>query len=122
MMRVIAGKRRRDRVPITELRSETKMPSANQLAIQAVLNEAWKIQHGLSDSIKDLMSPIEERNIITRAAAQGHVRVPAGKCSTTSFSHQAAKLWNDAPANIRDEVKHSSAKKRIREFTTKMFP
>ena len=117
-MHVIMGSRRRDRVPIVELRNETKLPSLNQLIVQSVLTEAWKIQHGLSTSIEDLMTPIKNRNMTTQAASQGHVRVPvaSNRLTFTSFSYKAATLWNDAPADILEEAKVSPAKRKIKEY------
>ena len=72
------------------------------MAIQATLMEAWKIQQGLSPAIEDLMSPIKSGNMTTRAAAQGHVRVPVGT-SQLSFSINSAVLWNRATTSIREE-------------------
>ena len=116
-MRLIEGKKRKDRISIESLREKTKLPSANQLTIQAILMEAWKIKHGHAEAIADLMTDLRERDIITRAIAQGHVEVPVGGKNTLgSFSHQSAKLWNDLPTDIKHEEVKNRARNKIRNY------
>jgi len=122
-MRVIEGKKRRDGVSIAALREATKIPSINQMTIQAILMEAWKIQRLESSPIADLMSPVENRDIETRSISEGHVRVPyGGKISRSSFSHQAALLWNGAPQFIRECEDKNTAKNKIKIYSTSTFP
>ena len=92
------------------------------MAVQAILMEAWKIKHGYAEAIEDLMTNVREREIVTRAISQGHVEVPMGNKNTlTSFSHLAAKLWNDLPINIKKEEIKNRAKNQIRTYSAR-FP
>ena len=122
-MRVIEGRRRRDGVSIAALREATMIPSVNQMTIQAMLMEAWKAQHLESSPIADLMPTVEGRKIATRSITEGHVKVPYGsKISRSSFSHQAAMLWNGAPQALRGCEEKNSAKRQIKSYTARSFP
>ena len=121
-MRVIERKNRRDLIPIANLRASTKIPSANQMAVQAITMEAWKIQNELSPAIADLMTPVRSTGIVTRAVMDRDVHVPyGGRVSRQSFHHQAAMLWNNAPKDIRECKKKTSVKNKIRSYSS-LFP
>jgi len=116
-MRVINGSRRSDKVPIVELRQETKIPSANQMAAEATLLEAWKMR--LNNENFNLLRPLTSTGMVTRGQVAGSLEVPiGGRATTSSFSYQATKLWNSAPIELRKCESTSNAKKIIRAFVS----
>ena len=121
-MRILTGNKRADKVPIKKLRESTKLPSVNQMTVQTILTEAWKIQHGQQDSLTELMVPLPDVGIQTRAREKGNVTIPSGSSiCCASFSTKAAELWNCLPVDIRKCEKLQTAKQKIKKFAAS-FP
>jgi hypothetical protein len=118
MLRIICGKKRRDQVPVSSLLQETGLLSFNQLAVQAVLSLAWKIQVMENHPLIHLMPKItSSTNIVTRSQERGNVETPSGGNKIrNSFIYQAAKLWNAAPMEIKEAKTFTSAGRKIKRF------
>jgi len=115
VMRVLEKVGRKDGVSIKELRKRTNIPSVNQMTAQAIITETWKIAHGQADGLENVLTPLDESGIKTRAKTNGNFIVPYGsQMIRRSFSHQGAVLWNSLPRDIRESTNVCSAKKKIR--------
>lgn len=111
-MRTISGKRIADKVSIKRLHKITGLPSLNQMTVQAVLMEAWKIVNGKS-GIENILEPVSG---VTRAASASNVKIPL-VVGGGGFTNNAAKLWNVLPQEIKLCKSEKTPKNLIKEFS-----
>lgn len=112
VMRTISGKRIADKVSIKRLHKITGLPSLNQMTVQAVLMEAWKIVNGKS-GIENILEPVSG---VTRAASASNVKIPL-VVGGGGFTNNAAKLWNVLPQEIKLCKSEKTPKNLIKEFS-----
>lgn len=119
VLRLLDGSRRRDRKSIKDMLDELDMLSVNQTAAQIKLQEAWKANNDEDYPIKMVMKKEgdenEERD--TRRSRM-KMMVEGGKTlqAENSFTRDAGKLWNRAPAEIKRAKNLETAKKEIKKY------
>ena len=122
MLRIVTNKKIKDRIRISAMLEELKMLSVNQTAAQIKLTEMWKAIHIAEYPIK-----VERKgeNIVennTRSTVRGDIKYTSILSSSNkSFMVSGAKLWNKAPATIREANTLLIAKKEIFKLC-KTFP
>ena len=113
----------KDHVSSISLLQKYNLQSVNQLAAQIKLLEAWKSQN------IDLYPLQLERNNPNRINVQreirpGSIKLWKDEAKTTaakiSFSRDTAKLWNNAPENIKQALTLTRAKKEIKKYCTSL--
>ena len=119
MLRLLDNSTLADRKSTLELLKKSNMLSVNQLAASIKLTEAWK-----ACNIPNY--PIElEKNHANLAPTDRVVRPQTtrvwkedGRTNTArdSFTRSAAKIWNQAPTEIKTAETLSSAKKLIKSY------
>ena len=98
MLRLLSGKKLKDKVRVEKLARDFNQMSMNQMSCYHVLVETYNIiNFGSSKKIRDkLLSPNPNSS---------HLRVPLVKKNTCrSFSFYAARLWNILPLSIRTKA------------------
>ena len=112
VMRLISGKKLSDRVPIRDLHACTGIPSVNQMTVQAMLMEAWKMMHGHSG-----LKMFEKVDGVTRAASAGDVKIPKSVGNKINgYAYYASKIWNNTDAEIRNIENLTSVKPKIKRY------
>ena len=93
------------------------MLSVNQINGQIKLTEVWKAANVENYPIKLLKKDLNSVTMSTRAATRGDL-VLQGKneLCTTSFLQDSARIWNNAPNDIKDCNSIYKAKKNIKKF------
>ena len=119
MMRMVDKVSLKDHIKSDDLLKKYNLLSVNQLAAQIKLVEAWKAVNIVNYPIK-LENNQLLRNTNGREVRASTVRVwkDDSKCAVAkeSFVRDAAKLWNNAPMPIKNEITRYSAKKEILKF------
>ena len=113
IMRILTNNKLSDRVPIKELHASTGLPSLNQMVVQAILMETWKILNGKSGVSESIFQKVDG---VTRAASVGELKLPK-KRNGTGFVYNGAKIWNQTPTEIRLTKNLYSAKNKIKSFS-----
>ena len=123
MLRLINNSRVKDKISTASMLKKFDLLSVNQLAAQIKLQEVWKATHierygvvfdsyntNLTSSGHDLRPKTNRKlNDTTRLVLAEH-----------SFTIDAAKLWNAAPASITTAPTLGAAKTLIRKFVLTM--
>ena len=119
MLRMLDGVSLKDHITSASLLQKYKLPSANQLAGEIKLLEAWK-----SISIEDYPFKMEAINVnlvqsdrILRPSSiklwKDNARTKSG---SSSFSIDTAKIWNQCPELIKTASSIGIAKKAIKKY------
>jgi hypothetical protein len=111
VMRLISNKTITDKVPIKDLHASTGLPSLNQMVVQSTLMETWKLMQMEDSPFQHVTGTYG-----TRAAAAGAVVLPTTK---SGFLYNGSKMWNMAPSEVREAKTKQSAKRSIKNFSTK---
>ena len=119
MLRMVEGISLKEHVTADSLLQKYKLPSANQLAGQIKLTEAWK-----SINIKNYPFKMEANNMLPnqtdRILRPGSIKLwndnAKTKMGTESFSIDTAKLWNNCPVEIKTAKSLGIAKKSIKHY------
>ena len=95
MLRLLSGKKIKDRVRVERLAKDFNQMSMNQMSSYHVLLETYSIiNYSLSKQIREKLLSLNPNST--------HLRVPLVKeDSCRSFSFYAARLWNILPLSIR---------------------
>ena len=123
LLRMITGNSIRDRKSTKELLETTKLPSINQLAVEIRMTEAWKSMNDPTYPIQLERIPHDggDNNKTLRPSSLKEVKDSARtKIGENSFCMSAARMWNSAPAEIKQCPTLTLAKKRIKEFCKTM--
>ena len=123
LLRMITGNSIRDRKSTKELLETTKLPSVNQLAVEIRMTEAWKSMNDPTYPIQLERIPHDggDNNRTLRPSSLKEVKDSARtKIGENSFCMSAARMWNSAPAEIKQCSTLTLAKKRIKEFCKTM--
>ena len=109
-MRTIAGKRIKDKVPISTLRNLTGIRSLNRMANETILIEAWKAVKYKIPIVSDCFTEEKKAHSMTTRRAAGQVVKASDLNEEVSFVSKAIKLWNMAPKDVRMEEDCKCAK------------
>ena len=115
--RFLNGTNLLDKIPTEDIFKELQIPSVNQVNAQIKLLDVWKSQHSKTYPTKwaSRNDIINDRR--TRASNENALIETYG-CRTlnSTFKNDAARLWNRAPALIKESVSLYSAKMHIKKF------
>jgi hypothetical protein len=121
MLRVLDGAKVSDKKSTKSLLDSQNMLSVNQIAAQIKLIEMWKAsndpKYPMKMKIRDLQETgMQTRSITRRDLAEFGRSILAKK----SFTCDAARVWNKAPAKIRAAKTLTTAKKAIRVYSNSL--
>ena len=124
MLRVIFGIKLEDRTNMTNLRTNIKMFSINQLTCYHVLLEAFKvINYESSDIILKKWLPKEERHYPFSEKRQKEVKVVVpDHVSCRGFAWYGAKMWNLLPVETRELTNPESFKVAMKRYIWDNIP
>ena len=106
-----------DRINTKTIFKDTKMLSVNQINAQIKLTEVWK-----SHNIKSYPIQWIKRNDVQKRSGLKSLNKPdliisgLSNIQSHSFINDAARVWNEAPRQIKDSMTLSSAKKHIKSY------
>ena len=119
MLRLLNNCRIKDRISSESILKKFKLLSVNQLAAQIKLNEVWKsinkdgypIQLDPYNSHLNQTGPMlrPQPNRVFNDSSRLHL-------AESSFTIDAARVWNHSPLDVRSATSLDIAKKRIRLF------
>ena len=92
--------------------------SINQLCAETRLLEAWKTVNTEDYCLKESV-PLKKRAQYTATRSNDTTLLelgPPDKFANCRFAHKTAQLWNEAPKEIKNETKLTTARSLIREF------
>ena len=115
--RFLNGNKLNDRVPTESTLKDLKMLSVNQINAQIKLSEVWKSLNYVNYPTKWEQKMTKEDERKTRATEAKIVPETAKTTrSQATFDNDAKKVWNKAPAPIKDSKSLSAVKKLIRSY------
>ena len=103
-MRIITGKKVKDKVSIESLRKSTGTTSVNHLICYHILMDMYNIlKDNTSATLKEMFTEkLGSSNITTRSATQNKVTAPVNYGRNNDFSYYGPTLWNLLPDHIRN--------------------
>ena len=116
MMRLLTKASYTDRSSTSELLGKTGFLSVNQLAASIKLAEVWKSINVEGYPIQlepNKKSPKDTDSNLRPASTRIWNQDARSSAAKESFSRNAAKIWNNAPENIKNALNLKSAKKQI---------
>ena len=118
MLRLLDKSRIRDKRSIKEMLTRFDMLSVNQTAAQIKLTEAWKAVNEPKYPLKMRREEREGEHSRTVRTNTRRELEEGGKSRALRecFSREAGKIWNRAPADIKEAKTLRGAKKAIRKF------
>ena len=104
VMRIITGKKCRDKVSIKSLRKTTGTTSVNHLLCYHILMDMFNIlKDTASATMKEMLTKkLGNSNITTRSTTQNKVTAPVNYGKKNDFAYYGATLWNLLPEHIRN--------------------
>ena len=104
VMRIITGKKVKDKVSIKSLRETTGTTSVNHLLCYHILMDMYNIlKDNASATLKEMFTEkLGTSNITTRSATQNKVTAPVNYGRHNNFSYYGPTLWNLLPDQIRN--------------------
>ena len=120
MQRMLEGVSLKEHVTSNSLLQKYNLPSVNQLAGEIKLMEAWK-----AINIPSYPFQMEEnepnRQVMDRSLRQNTIKKwkdsAKTKAARESMSIDCAKLWNNAPLEIKNATTKGMAKREIKKFS-----
>ena len=120
-MRVASGRRRSERVPISELCRVTGIQSVNRMSAEEKLRLVWQTLNNDNSPLKDVFQKSARTNMKSRAAAREDLVSDArSELSRRNVAHQAVVLWNHADPSLRWTSAKLSAKQKMRSTADKL--
>ena len=119
-LRLLTNKNWEDHASIREMLEELKWSSINQLCAETRLIEAWKTVHEEEYCMQDVLSIKKKSEQMTMATrSSGTERLEQGvinKFTNGRFVNPTARIWNECPKEIKEEIKFERAKVLIKEY------
>ena len=119
MMRMLSGKKLKDKAPVFSLLKENEWLSVNQMLVESIMKETWRVLNVIEAPQLFGMRSVKtvgpsDLNIKTRFRSRNnlHVGFPV-----QNFAYHGQQLWNMAPEEIVSTKSKAVAKKTIREFS-----
>ena len=119
LFRTLNNSRISEKISTKSIAQKLNMLTVNQINAQVKLTEIWKALNDPNYPLKPSKKSLDENKVLTRSIIRGDI-VIQGKnemCQTT-FLHDASKIWNNAPQNIKKCTSIYKAKKAIKQFAT----
>ena len=121
LVRLLNGKRIKDRISTKILLSKVGMLSVNQLNAQIKLLDIWKAINVKDYPYKPMYIEREEAIVQTRACSAKILKeVARSNLSKGTFRNDALRIWNLAPSTIRDCKTLYAVKKVIKIYVTSL--
>ena len=122
-MRICLGKRRRDRVYVTDLIEQTGMKTFNRMAVEDSMRLVWQAVHVESSPLSHIVN--REGNDTNGRASRSRSRGDLQNRATTTlgqrnFPEPAVRLWNKSTQTLRDADSRLSAKREITRFANSL--
>ena len=116
-MRLLNGSKVKDMVSIRSLLNKFNMRSVNQLNCQIKLLEIWKATHTANYPLQVESNSVKDVGEATRAACERRP-IEVGKTNLTQKTSVsgAIRIWNLAPAIIKNCTTIYQAKKEIKKY------
>ena len=115
--RFVNGTSLSDKINTKTIFKDTKLLSVNQINAQIKLTEVWK-----SHNIKSYPIQWIKRNDVQKRSGLKTLNKPdliisgLSHIQSHSFINDAAKVWNEAPRQIKDSLTLSTAKEHIKLY------
>ena len=120
MLRMMEGVSLKDHITSQSLLQKHNLPSANQLAGEIKLLEAWKATH-LPDYPFQMVLNNSHTPTSDRTLRLNTIKVwkdsAKTKSGSESFCYDTAKLWNNASTVIKNASSLGIAKNNIKKFS-----
>ena len=118
MLRMLDGVSLKERISSRSLLQKYNLPSVNQLVGEIKLLEAWKATHITSYPFQ-LEENNPNRQVSDRSVRPNTTKMwkdsAKSKAASESISIDCAKLWNNAPEEIKNASTIFSAKREIKK-------
>ena len=117
-LRLITGNTRQDHTSIKNMLEELDWLSLNQLSAETRLIQAWNTAHVEDYCLQDTLTKRRKGSYSTRGSEVDHFEPGEDNriTSSGSFVNQTAKLWNQAPIQIKSATTLEQAKSLIRSY------
>ena len=119
MLRLLNNSTLSDRTHTVDLLKKASMLSVNQLAASIKLTEAWKACNieNYPIQLEHNHENLIQTDRVVRPSTTRHWKED-GRTTVAreSFSRSTAKLWNQAPLNLKDCKTITQAKKAIKSY------
>ena len=119
MLRLLNNSTLADRTHTADLLNKANMLSVNQLAASIKLTEAWKACNITDYPIqldKNHENLIPNNRVVRPNTIRQWKENGKNTTATDSFTRSSAKIWNQAPQNIKDSLSLTMAKKAIKTY------
>ena len=112
--RTILKKKKVDKVPISELMEKSKLKTVNQIVLQQILKEIWKLGQQTDHPLKNLLEKPSER---TRIGTQKAFRtIGKRKIMQGSFVNAVVKMWNQYHMELKG-IPEKKIDKQVKTMT-----
>ena len=121
-MRIAAGYKLKDRVPIVDLVHTTNIQPVNHMSAQSKLSLAWlaikDVEHPLHDVFTNESScPFAS----SRSRSRGDLRTTAKtSLGQRNFPEPAIRMWNTTPEALRTSATKSIFKREVRNLVASL--
>ena len=116
-LRLLTRNSRKDHVSINQMLDDLGWLSLNQIASENRLIEAWKTANFEDYSLKDTLKKRFKGSYSTRSRNQDFFeRGVSDLQGSVGFVNSTARIWNQAPEEIRCAKTLSEARKHIRKY------
>ena len=114
--RTIIKKKIVDKIPISELMEKSKLKTVNQIVLQQILKEIWKLGQQADHPLKNLLEKPSERTRIGKRMA--FRTVGKTKIMQDSFVNAVVKMWNQYHLKLKGipEMKIDKEVKAIAKY------
>ena len=114
---IIIRKKIIDKIPISELMEKSKLKTINQIVLQQMLKEIWKLGQQEDHPLKNLLEkPSERTRIGTRMAFR---TVGKTKIMQDSFVNAVVKMWNQYHVELKG-IPEKKIDKHVKTITKHM--
>ena len=113
----MTGHRRKQHIPISQLRQETGLPTVNHLVAECTLLDMWGILHS------EVPFPSNFKNATpfsgSRSETENKLRGPNLKHTPANwFWEKGVRLWNAAPQSLRKATSRQKYKIEVKKYVS----
>ena len=115
IMRCICRSQRADHISVAKLCPQSKLPTLNQMVVEAMLIEVWKCVHYDLPCL-ELFEPTPHHHPTLRQRNDVFWCPIPAPSRPEWLLYKGTILWNQLPADVRMETSFASAEKQIKTF------
>ena len=119
MLRMLDGVSLKDHVSASSLLNKYNLPSVNQLAGEIKLIEAWKSLNIISypfQMVANISNKSDTDRVLRPMSIKNWNDFAKTKAASESIGIECAKLWNNAPQDIKSAPTMGIAKSAIKKY------